>query len=150
METNTKIFLVGVLLVAVFVSQFAYAISSEWVISNNGKIDAVGVELYSDEGLSTKLYAISWSPIREGDVKTFNAWLYNSGSVPITCSMNIENFLPDGVDTVLTISWNYAGTTLNPSTSLYVIISLTVAQDAQTFRGSSFSFDIHVSGLESP
>jgi hypothetical protein len=66
-------------------------------------------------------------------------YIRNEGTAAVTLSKSLSNWNPSSLSSYLTLSWNYGNQALNPSTSLAITLSLTVASN--TPATSSFGFD---------
>jgi len=71
-------------------------------------------------------------------------FLRNEGNAPIVLSINTENWNPPNASKYITLSWDYAGQTINPGTVLKA--NLTLAVTFNITRTTSFRFDIVLVG----
>ncbi len=124
------------------VSSGSITTSSVSVTSNTAS-PSLGV--YSDSLCTVPLTSINWGSVSPGGTVTQTIYVNNTGSVPLTLSMQTSNWSPTGANGPLTISWNQAGVVLAPGQSTAATISLTVA--ASTTGITSFSVDISISGM---
>jgi len=114
-------------------------------IRNVGTIRAVGVQVYADSQLSTVLTEISWGTLNPGEVRTFNAWVKNTGNDAQKLVMWTENWVPTSAQDSIVLTWDYADSWIAAGASIPVVFTLSVDPNIDGVTG--FSFDIVVQGV---
>jgi len=115
-------------------------------ISNSGSVTAVGVGVYSDSGCTTALTAISWGTVNPGDVKTYTAYVKNTGNVPVKLNMTVSNWNPSSASSYITLTWNQEKSTLTAGQVVPAVLTLSVSSSVSGV--TSFSFDITITGTQ--
>jgi hypothetical protein len=115
-------------------------------IPSNGTVTTVNVDVYSDRYCTQPCTSISWGTPYPGDSIQRTIYVKNTGSVPITISMDTENWVPTNAADYLTLTWDQGGTVLDVGDS--VTATLTLVVDEDTTGLSDFSFDIVITGAE--
>jgi hypothetical protein len=92
------------------------------------------------------LTAINWGLVSPGETVNKALWIRNNGTAPVTLSLSTANFNPAAAETYMTLSWNYAGQTLQPGDVAAASLSLMVHQNIQDV--TAFSFDCIITASE--
>jgi len=124
------------------------ALVARRIISNVGKVKAVGVGVYSDSNCTIPISCIDWGFMEPGSSKQFTVYVKNEGNVPIKLSMEVDNWNPPSASNHLTLSWNRQDQVLGSGDSISADLTLSVSPDISGI--TSFSFDIIIIGAESP
>jgi hypothetical protein len=114
-------------------------------IRNVGTIRGVGVEVYADEALTKVLTEIAWGTLNPGEVRSFDAWIKNTGNDAQKLVMWTENWNPVAAFDSITLTWNYDGSWVAVNASFSVVFTLSVEPNITDV--TSFSFDIWVKGV---
>jgi hypothetical protein len=142
---------VPLMLLAVFVCGLLVGTASYAIIErvsqirNVGTIRAIGVEVYADEGLTKVLTEIVWGTLNPGEIRSFDAWVKNTGNDAQKLVMWTENWNPTAAFDSITLMWNYADSWIAVNASFPVVFTLSV--DPNITDVTSFSFDIWVKGV---
>jgi hypothetical protein len=140
--------LLSLLFLSIALCCVVYALTTSKTVHNTGgisPISTVGLAIYSDSGYSQILSSISWGTITEGNSATYTIYVKNTGNTVVTLSMATSNPNPTTAFSSgdLTLSWNYAGTTLSPNGQISITLTLsTSSASANDF--TTFSFDITI------
>ncbi len=95
---------------------------------SSGRIIAIGVKVTA-VGSNQDLTNIDWGDLTAGATATRQISVINNGTVPTTLSMSAGDWLPLIAQQYLTITWNYASSTiLQPGASQTVTITINVNQ----------------------
>jgi hypothetical protein len=113
-------------------------------ISNFAQVKAVGVEVYVDPELTEHLTEINWGSVEPGESKTFNAYICNAGNSPITLSLDTENWVPTNTSSMIKVSWDYPGGTVDARQAVMVEFELHV--DFAVSGIDTFSFTMVITG----
>lgn len=113
-------------------------------LPNVGTVKAIGVGVYWDSSCSDPATYIDWDLVEPGATENVTVYIRNEGSAPITLSLETENWNPSNASSYISLSWDYAGQTIDVDAVLEVTLSLSVSD---TIDGiTSFSFDIVITG----
>lgn len=125
---------------------FVFALNQgEVTFNNSGTVRTVGVEVYADESLTQPLTHIDWGEVSPGEIKTFPAWVSNTGNDAITLQMATQNWSSIAASQWITLTWNYGGDSIPGSSAIPVTFSLSINEDVTGF--TDFSFDILIEGV---
>ena len=114
-------------------------------IRNVGTIRAIGVDVYSDQGLTEVLHEISWGTLNPGDAKSFDAYIKNIRNDSQKLVMWTETWSPGAAQNYITLTWNYANQLIPSGSSISVTFTLSVDSGISDVVG--FSFDVIVQGV---
>jgi hypothetical protein len=126
------------------VSQASSAAQTSKTLSSTGKIETIGVGVYTDIQCSSPLTSIAWGTLEPGENQTVICYIKNEGDLPSTLSMYTSNWNPSSAENYLTLSWNYDGGYINPDDSVQVTFTLSVDESIEGV--TSFGFDITIVG----
>lgn len=111
-------------------------------IHTTGTIKTVGVKIYSNPELSDELVTIDWGLRPPGSEVSVEMWVQNTGNSPVTLTFYTDNWNPAAASDYMTLSWDYAGQTINPNAAQKIILTLSVSAEISGI--TNFSFDITV------
>jgi len=111
-------------------------------IHTTGTITTIGVRVYSDSALSNELVTINWGLREPGSQISVEMWIQNTGNRPVTLSFYTSNWNPAAANDYMSLSWDYAGETINPDAARKVTLTLSVS--SQISGITNFAFDITV------
>jgi len=127
-NTHFAILLISVLLVASTAGTTYAFLSAQGKIDSNGRIVVIGLKVTA-VGSNADLQSIEWGDLSASSTTTRQISVINNGTIPMTLSMSVDDWVPLIAQQYLTITWNYAsGTVLQPSTSQTVTITINVNQ----------------------
>ncbi len=138
--------IITLLATGIFLTLVTAGIIATQTLSSNGVVKTVNVGVYSDSDCEQNCTSINWGLLYPGDLVNKTVYVKNIGTVPITLSMNIEKWLPEGVDDYLSLSWDQEGAVLQADESVSANFVLSISENTKGF--SDFSFDIVVIGAE--
>jgi len=119
-----------------------------------GNIKTIGVEAYWDENLENKTEVIDWGTTWPGSSKNFTLYIRSISNTETTLLLNTTNWKPSNISEYMNLSWSYNGTTLYPSETIQVTLTLTASSSSNfllyliTNDVKEFSFDIIISASE--
>lgn len=108
-------------------------------------IKTVEIEAYSDPGTTTVLNSLDWGDLSLDTINTEIIYLKNTGNVPVTLSMIVDNWSPNDADAFITLTWDVESATVNPSGVMPATLTLTVMGNSPPMN---FSMDITLVGTE--
>jgi hypothetical protein len=141
---GTMIILISYTLGLSLVSQTYPATQTSRTLSSTGNILAIGVGVYNNYQCTSLLSSIPWGTLEPGQSQSFTCYIKNEGNSPSTLSMYTSNWSPTSAESYLTLSWNYAGETINAGMVRQVTFTLTV--DGSIEGITNFGFDITIVG----
>ncbi len=116
--------------------------ASSGVISNIGSVKGTGVGIYWNTMCTNRASSINWGSLDPGSIKTVTLYVRNEGNAAVTLSKTVQNWTPSTASSCISLSWNYAGQTINPNQVLQVPLALTVSSTASGI--TNFAFDISI------
>ena len=113
--------------------------------TGNVKIQATpGIGVYETADGTTPLTSLQWGTLEPGQSQTISSFIKNEGNVPLTISVETENWSPDLARTYLTLNWNCNTQPLNAGETAQLTLTLEV--DPNTTGITNFGFDITIIG----
>jgi hypothetical protein len=113
-------------------------------ISSVGTLKAIGIGVYWDDSLTSRVNTIDWGVLEPGAQKSFTVYICNEGNFPLTLSISTSNWNPPTASNYLTLTWSYAGQTINAGATVKVTLTLTVSESITGIN--NFNFDITAVG----
>lgn len=107
-------------------------------------LKVVGVGVYEDAACTVEVTQIDWGILEPGDTVTVEGYIKNLSNVPITMTLQTEDWSPVNASNFISLSWDYDGSKIPVDSSIPVTLTLDV--DAATSGISSFSFTIVIIG----
>jgi len=113
-------------------------------VPSNGRIKTVGVQIYSDAGLTNILSSIDWGFVEPGATLTHSCYILNTGNFPCILSMTVTDWIPSAASAYITLTWNREATTLPEGVghSIEAILTLTVRSDVTGIDTFAFTATI--------
>jgi hypothetical protein len=122
-------------------------LSSQQVSSNGTVLSTVGVGVYNDQPCTQNCTSISWGTLTPGSSTVKTIYVKNTGTLPVTLSMNVSGWSSANASAGMTVTWNKAAATLNASQSVAADITLTVSPTIDT-SVTNFGFNITITGTQ--
>jgi len=131
--------------------------ANDQTVPTTGTLYVSGLEIYggdikSDSGNGS----IDWGELSLGDSKNASFYVQSTSDIDVELGLNVTNWTPPGIEDYITISWDYNGTLLGPSSeALLVTVSLDVSSSGDFIdfivanEVTSFGFDITVYASDS-
>jgi hypothetical protein len=143
----TKITVISFALIGLFLTVTTAAIlSTNQTVPLNGTITAVNLGVYSDSACTQIATALNVGTLNPGNTATQTIYIKNTGNVPETLTMTVNNWNPTSASTSLTLTWNRQNTVLNAEESIQATLTLTAA--ANTGSLTTFSCDVTITGTQ--
>jgi hypothetical protein len=140
--TIAAIALVGILTTLITLS----ALSASRTVPASGTMTAVNVELYSDAACTQICTTLNFGTLDPGSTVTQNVYIKNTGAVPVTLSMAVNNWNPTNAGSCETLSWNRGNYVLNAGLSVQATLTLTAASNTGSL--TTFSFSVTITGTQ--
>jgi len=116
------------------------------VIPNTGSVIAIGVGVYWDSGCTNQVTSIDWGMIGIGTSKDEPVFIRNEGTVPMTLSLDTQDWYPASAADYINLSWDHGGGVIDVDVAIPVTLTLSVLD---TIDGiTNFSFDIVIMGSD--
>ncbi len=124
-------------------------------VTNKGTIATTGIEAFGGDIKSINgIPSIDWGTIQFGETRNVSFFLRSTSNVPTKLTFNVTEWSPKGIETYLTLSWNYNGTYIQPNQKIPVTLKLN-ASDTIDFAKyltsndiTSYSFTLNVSPIQ--
>ena len=131
--------------IALTLTTFA-AISTSQSMSSSGQLTtSADLDLYSNSACTIPLSSINWGTLNAGENITQTIYVKNtSNGLALTLSMQTSNWTPTTANGPITLTWNQAGTRLQPGQSIAATLTLAVSSNIADI--SSFSVQINITG----
>jgi hypothetical protein len=111
-------------------------------ISNNGRIRAMGLEVWQNANGTNALISIAWGSIPPNYTFQHIAYVQNINESTLSLHMNISDWSPANASGYLSCVWNSTAVLVAPGAIVPVKFELTATNDAP--RGTVFSFNINI------
>lgn len=115
------------------------------VINTSGVTGSIGVQVYSDVGLTTVINSIDWGVILPNDTVWRDTYVKNVGSVPVSLVISVV-WLDNASASVFDTFDSYDASILMPNDVLPVSFGVTAGFDLSGV--SSFAYDIHITAVQ--
>jgi hypothetical protein len=122
-------------------------LSTQQVPSNGTVLSTVEVGVYNDQPCTHNCTLLSWGTLAPGSSTTRTVYVKNTGTLPVTLSMNAGDWDPTQAGSDMTLSWNRQGAVLNASDSVSAELTLTVSPSINSSI-TDFNFNITIAGTE--
>jgi hypothetical protein len=107
-------------------------------------VTSINVDVYTDAAATTPLASLSWGTLNPGSTVTRTIYIKNSGNTAETLNMTTTQWNPTAASSVLTLTWNREGSTLDAGAVVPATLTLQVAADPDSV--TSFSMNIVITG----
>ncbi|HLN89349.1 MAG TPA: hypothetical protein VK253_04720 [Candidatus Binatia bacterium] len=112
------------------------ALSANQNVPYSGTVTAVNLGVYTDSNATQNCTSLSSVTISPGSTSTQTVYIKNTGNVPETLTMAVNNWNPPNAGSYLTLTWNRQDTVLNAGQIIQATLTLTAASNT----GSLTSF----------
>jgi hypothetical protein len=102
------------------------------------------IGIYTDPQTTTLCTNLDWGTLNEGTSAIQTLYIKNSGNTIATLHLTTTDWTPVATTSLMTLSWNKEGTTLNPGSVVAATLTLSAAQDMADV--DSFDFNIIIQG----
>jgi hypothetical protein len=87
----------------------------------------------------TPLTSTDWGMFEPGQSKSGSCYIGNNGNVPLTLTMQTENWQPTAAANYITLTWNYDGSQLAAGNVKQVTFTLAVNANITGIQNFSFT-----------
>lgn len=115
-------------------------------IGSRGNVEAVGVGVYWDSACSSAVSWVEWGTVEPGSKKNVTIYVRNEGNDAVILSIFADNWNPSNASNYMTLSWDYAGQTIDPQKVVQTTLTLSTSSGVEGITGFSFDIIIGVSG----
>lgn len=113
-------------------------------IPSSAALKVLGIGVYKDVNFTVSVTEIDWGIVEPGENKSFSAYILNESNVPVTLTMQTEDWRPANASSWISLSWDYDGSEIPVDGSIPVTFVLTL--DPATSGIDTFSFTIVIVG----
>ena len=139
--------IIALTITAIFLTVTTAALlSSNQTVPLSGTINAVNLGVYSDSQCTQTVTALNVGALNPGGTATQTVWVKNTGNIPETLTMTVNNWNPANAASSLTLTWNRPNYVLNAGAVVQATITLTAA--ANTGSLTTFSCDVTLTGTQ--
>jgi hypothetical protein len=132
-------------ILAAFLSGYAVAnLTTQTKIGNFATIKTVGLTIYSDQNCTQQLTQIQWGILEPNSSKTIICFAKSTSNTAITVTVTTQNWDPANSPQYMTLTATPNNFSLNPSQTIQVALTLTIAENVTSI--TNFSFDITFNG----
>ncbi len=146
---NKKRYAIYALICVLVFTTIAYAVLTyKEEIGGTGKvkIDVVGIEVYGDSDLTTKVSSIDYGTLYPGGTSSKTLYIKSVSTVPITLTLGTGDWSPKITEEYMTFSWNYSNGVLYSDS--VVVVELLLEVSPLISGVTDFSFTIIITAVE--
>lgn len=139
MPTNEQlaaVVIVALVITAVVVGAIVYY---SLTLSGSGTVLAIGLEAYTDAGLTERASSINWGTIPPGGYSQVTLYLHSNSTGPSTWTLSTQNWQPANAQNYMILTWSYDNAEVQPGETEAVTFTLAVNQSISGI--TNFSFD---------
>ncbi len=122
------------------------ALSANQTVPLAGTITAINLGVYTDSACTQNCTTLNAGTLSPGAIYTQTLYVKNTGNLPETLTMTVNNWNPTNANTYLTLTWNQQNVLLNPAQTVQGTLTLTVAPNTGSL--TSFSCSIIFTGTQ--
>ena len=115
-------------------------------IGSTGVVASANLGVFQESQCINNVTSINWGTLSAGGTNSVTVYVKNIGTVPLTLSLSTGSWSPAGAQSYMTVTWNYAGATIQPNGVQAVTITLTVSASIQGI--TNFSFNVIITGTQ--
>ncbi|MEM2922680.1 MAG: hypothetical protein QXF26_10255 [Candidatus Bathyarchaeia archaeon] len=121
-------------------------LSSVFSVGTTGIVKSANIKVYRESACINEISSIDWGFLDPGASKSVTIYVNNTGNVPLTLTQETQRWNPSSASTYMTLTWDYAGTKIQPNQVIAIALTLDVSETIQNI--TSFSFDLVITGTE--
>jgi uncharacterized membrane protein len=142
-KATTAVIILATVAIALTATTIA-ALSSSRTVPITGSISAVNVGVYTDSACTQVCTSLNTGTLEAGSSVTQTVYIKNTGNVPETLTMTVNNWTPTNANTYLTLTWNRQNTQLSAGATTQATLTLTTAADCGSL--TDFSCSVIITG----
>jgi len=144
-KINRKLLVVIIALVALSLTFFSFhsivgQFNQTLSIGSGGTIKTMGVGVYWDSNCSSAVSWIEWGTVEPGLTRNVTVYLRNEGNEAANLFMFPDNWNPPEASNYMTLSWDYAGNSVDPQEIVQTTLRLSTSPGIEGI--TNFNFDI--------
>jgi hypothetical protein len=120
-------------------------IADQRITSSTGVTASVNLGVYFDNITTQEVTSIDWGIVYPNDQALQTIYLQNLGNVNCQVFLNTTDWTPQDAQHLITLTWDYNGTLIEPNTMLQVTLSLNTS--AQLVDIEQFDFKIIITSI---
>lgn len=113
-------------------------------LNSSGSIKAVNVEIYWDQSCTNAVTNIDWGMADAGNSISVILYVKNNGNSPLSLSMSTNSWIPGEASSYISLSWNRAGTVLDPQQVVQAQLTLDISDSITGI--TDYNFNILIEG----
>lgn len=113
-------------------------------IESSGSVATFGVDATWDEEGTNPVEEVNWGEIEPGENISKSFYVLNNRTSTITLNLTTSDWIPPEAQDYITLEWDAESTSLGPSLSIYVTLTLRVDPNIEGI--TTFSFQIVITG----
>jgi hypothetical protein len=137
--------LIGVVILSASIQAMSLTQTSK-TLSNSGSVKAIGVGIYQYQNCTSPVSSINWGILNPGSNNNVTVYIRNEGNSVAHLTLNTANWNPSTASNYMTLTWNYAGQSLNVNQVIAVEFTLSVSSSISGITNFSFATTIIASG----
>lgn len=138
--------IIALTITALFLTVATASLLSNQTVPLNGTINAVNLGVFTDSSCSTPVTVLNVGALNPGGTATQTVWVKNTGNIPETLTMTVNNWNPSNATSSLTLTWNRPNYVLNAGAIVQATITLTAATNTGSL--TTFSCDVTLTGTQ--
>jgi hypothetical protein len=142
-QQRNRLLPTAALVLAVLVAAATFAVvesvSNIKGFSNQGKLKAVDLGLYSDNACTNETNGVNWGSFSPGASSSVTLYVRNQGDSAVKLNLTTQNWNPANARELITLTWNREGQVLKPQMVTVATLSLSVSANVNGI--TDFSFD---------
>jgi hypothetical protein len=127
----------AVVIICLLVAVVSGLLVRQIMINNSGNVRAVDIGIFNDSACTIKTSHIDWGDISIEENGVILIYAKNTGNLPVDLSYIVTDYLPLEYESLLVLTWDYSGETLNAGQMVPVILTLKLLNNPS---GGNYSF----------
>ena len=121
-------------------------LSSNQTVPLDGTITAVNIGIYTDSACTQNATALNVGNLNPASTATQTVYVKNTGNIPETLTMTVNNWNPTQASDTLTLTWDQQNVVLSAGEVVEATLTLTVAADTGSL--TTFSCNVTFTGTQ--
>lgn len=144
--SKARIILVTVFLSGILLGSIVYAAYQHFQpIRNVGTVRVIGVDVFADAELTSRLTEIPWGVMSPDESRNVTVWIQNTGNYAQKLVMWTESWNPTSAFDFISLTWDYDDSWIPVNDAILVVFTLSL--DADITGVTNFSFELWVKGV---
>ena len=144
LQKLTKIAIIALVITIMFLTLTTVTAAQSQSNNTQRKITTVNLGIYSDSACRHTVTTLNFLNINPGSTVKQTIYVKNTGNVPETLTMTVNNWSPSSVSTYLSYSWNRQNTVLAAGATIQATLTLKAASNTGSL--TNFRADVTFTG----